>query len=107
MKKYLKNEVNAQGNLSYEGYPLAHDEKFRNEMITGFGTTFAVGENSIYTAAHCVCNKNSDVLNEKLIADIRIIFNVRINDNGQFRTSYEEHEIYKIKKVAAYNFIIL
>ena len=91
--------------VKFEGHPLADDEKFGEELNPGFGTLFAVDGNSAYTAAHNVCKHDSDVLDEKLIADTRVIFNFRIDANGHLKTQYSEAEVFKIKKVSAHRFV--
>lgn len=104
LKKWIKIARNGKNELIYQGYPLAHDQKFRNEWVPGFGTGFAVGKKSIYTAAHCVCKSNSNVLDDQKIAKTIAVFNFRIDDKGNIKTKFSENEVYRIK-VKAHQFV--
>lgn len=104
LKKRIKLKKDEDGKLLFKGYPLAHDEKFREQWAHGTGTVFAM-DKGVSTAAHCVCKDESDVLDEQFIKDARIIFNYRVSDDGHLKTEYHKDEIYKIKKVAAHKYI--
>lgn len=111
LKERVAQMRDEEGNLKYSGYPLAEDEKFKNEQACGFGTLFVVDAGSqerspsALTAAHCVCLDESDVLDEQKIADTRIIFNFKLDTNGNLKTRYNEEEVFKIKKVSSRKFV--
>lgn len=61
-------------NPEFEGIQFGEQEAFRDEYAAGFGTAFLVGKRLALTAAHCVCHKNSNQLNMRLIDAVRLVF---------------------------------
>ncbi|WP_044882502.1 serine protease [Neochlamydia sp. EPS4] len=85
---------------------LAPTEKFRTELVAGFGSGFLVREDEILTAGHCVCvNDASSQLKPKSAMDnIRVVFRYHKPDQHAEKKIFNENDVYKIKKVLFYSF---
>jgi NLR family CARD domain-containing protein 3 len=78
---------------------LGEQEAFGDECATGFGTAFLVGKKLALTAAHCICKKDTNILDEKIIQATYIAFGFQ---NG--KKLFADHQVYKIKKVVSHQF---
>jgi HEAT repeat protein/V8-like Glu-specific endopeptidase len=78
---------------------LGEQEAFGNECAAGFGTAFLVGKQLALTAAHCICKKDTNILDEKVINAARFVFAFQ-NGNKLF----SDNQVYKIKKVVSHQF---
>ena len=83
---------------------FGENEAFRDELAPGFGTAFLVGRRLVLTAAHCVCNEDSDSLNPAKIKITRLIFGFQTAKNKQSTYCFEEKDVYCIKKVISHSF---
>jgi V8-like Glu-specific endopeptidase len=84
------------------GFPLAQDEKFRDELNPGFGTGFLVGPKTLATAAHCLCKVGTNELDPIKIARTRVVFNYTTNPDGTERTHFNANQIFQIREVKAH-----
>jgi hypothetical protein len=84
------------------GFPLAEDEKFRDELAPGFASGFLVGPRTMATAAHCVCKKGTNELDLDKIAKTLVVFNYTTNPDGTQKTSFNADQIFRIRRVKAH-----
>lgn len=96
------NERNPQ--LGKFNAPLAQREKFRDELVPGFGSAFLINEREVLTAGHCVCVEGEkSILEPRVVLDsMRIVFNYHQNDPHTQKTTFEDKDVYRIKKVKFY-----
>ncbi|MBA3238305.1 MAG: HEAT repeat domain-containing protein [Parachlamydiaceae bacterium] len=90
-----------------EGASFGEQEAFKDELAPGFGTAFLLGKRLALTAAHCICEKDSNTLDEKVIQQTRLIFGfheIKAKPSDYF---FAKNKVYQIKKVVAHQFIRL
>lgn len=80
-------------------HPLGESEPFSNERVLAFGTGFLVTEYTLLTAAHNVCEVESNQLDKAKIASTYIVFDYHMEDSERCREIFEENQVYTIKKV--------
>jgi HEAT repeat protein/V8-like Glu-specific endopeptidase len=78
---------------------FGEQERFCNEYAAGFGTAFLVGKQLAMTAAHCICKKDTNIRDEKVIAATRIVFGFQNAHN-----LFADRQVYQIKKVISHQF---
>jgi V8-like Glu-specific endopeptidase len=78
---------------------FGEQEAFHDEYAAGFGTAFLVGKQLAMTAAHCICKKDTNILNEKIIQATYIVFGFQ-NDKKLFA----DKQVYQIKRVVSHQF---
>jgi HEAT repeat protein/V8-like Glu-specific endopeptidase len=81
---------------------FGEQERFCDEYAAGFGTAFLVGKQFAMTAAHCICIKDTNILDEKVIAATRIVFAFQNADK-----LFADRQVYQIKKVIRHQFTII
>lgn len=82
------------------GEVFGEGEKFRDEPAIGSWTGFLIEENTLLTAAHCICKKDSDELKHfQEIEAMRIVFGFRMIDTHTCQQTFEEKDVYKIARV--------
>jgi V8-like Glu-specific endopeptidase len=86
------------------GVPLGEKEAFYNEFSIGEATAFFIGKKLALTAAHVVCDENSDQLDLNKIKNLRLIFGFQMIQENQCKTIFEKKSVYKIKNVVAHNY---
>jgi HEAT repeat protein/V8-like Glu-specific endopeptidase len=89
----------------FGGVTFGEKEAFRDEVAPGFGTAFLVGKQLAMTAAHCVCQKDSDILDQAVIRRACLVFGfheIKAQPSDYFFT---KHQVYQIKKVVSHQFI--
>jgi V8-like Glu-specific endopeptidase len=79
-------------------------EAFCNEYAAGFGTAFLVDKQRVLTAAHCICKKDTNILDEKLIAATRIVFGFKNAKKDPSDYLFADKQVYQIKKVISHQF---
>jgi HEAT repeat protein len=80
---------------------LGEQEAFCNEYVAGFGTAFLVGKQLVMTAAHCICKKDTDILDEKVIAATQLLFGFQKSSDYHFA----DKQVYQIKIVVSHQYI--
>jgi V8-like Glu-specific endopeptidase len=85
-------------------YPLSDDSKnFCQEPSPAIGTAFLVcDKRTVLTAAHCLCEENSDQIDSKKEQNYCLVFNFQIDEKKNYKQKFKENEIYKIKKVISH-----
>lgn len=83
---------------------FGEEEAFRDELAPGFGTAFIVGKRVVMTAAHCICQKDSNVLEQAVIENARLVFGFHGLKGDYF---FEKRQVYWITKVISHQFIRL
>lgn len=83
---------------------LADGEAFSDEPVLGYGTAWLFSEQAVLTAAHCVCLEDSNELDRPRIRKTRLVFNVRMVQKGECKTTSEKNEVYKVEQVTLHNF---
>lgn len=78
------------------GIPLGDDEAFGDQFAPGLGTAFLIDEQYLLTAAHCVCKKNSDELDLRLIRKARMIFDFQMKSENECNLTFETRRIEKV-----------
>jgi HEAT repeat protein/V8-like Glu-specific endopeptidase len=84
---------------------FGEQEAFGNECAAGFGTAFLVGKQLAMTAAHCICKKDTDILDEKIIQSTLIVFGFQNAKKFPSDYLFADYQVYQIKKVISYQFI--
>jgi HEAT repeat protein/V8-like Glu-specific endopeptidase len=87
-----------------ENVSFGEQEAFKDELAPGFGTAFLVGERLALTSAHCVCVKDSDILDQKVIEQARLIFGFHEINGKPSDYFFANNKVYHIKKVVAHQF---
>ncbi len=85
---------------SERGHPLGEHEIFREELVFGNGTAFLIGKQLALTAAHLVCRKDSDELDENLIDTTRLVFGYAMLEEDSWQKKFEKDDVYRIEVVA-------
>jgi NLR family CARD domain-containing protein 3 len=88
-----------------EDAPFGEQEAFKDELAPGFGTAFLVGKRLVLTAAHCICVKDSNILDQKLIKHARLIFGFHEIKEKSSDYFFAKNKVCRIKKVVAHQFI--
>ncbi|MBA3236808.1 MAG: NACHT domain-containing protein [Parachlamydiaceae bacterium] len=78
---------------------FGEQEPFHDEYAAGFGTAFLVGKNLAMTAAHCICEKDTKILDKKVIGATYIVFGFQ---NG--KKLFADKQVYQIKKVISHQY---
>ena len=86
---------------------FGEQEAFKDELAPGFGTAFLVGRRLALTAAHCVCFENTNILNQDVIEQARLVFGFHTIKKNPSDYFFSHHQVYQIKKVIAHQFIRL
>lgn len=74
-----------------QSYYLSEEEKFSNQPILGFCSGAIVSKNLVLTAGHCISDDN--------YSSVKVIFNWRIDSEGNFPRYFDEDDVYKIKRI--------
>lgn len=103
LKKRIKRKLG--------GYSLAREEKFREEVAPGIATVFLIANRIFLTAGHCVTDEFANdgvnyVLSQRKINSRRIVMGFNSPREGEYVTSFAEHEMFSIKKVLDYRHMI-
>jgi V8-like Glu-specific endopeptidase len=83
---------------------FGEQESFKDELAPGFGTAFLVGNRLVLTAAHCVCIKDTDILDQKVILQARVLFGFHEIKEKPSDYFFAKNKVYQIKKVVAHQF---
>lgn len=86
------------------GASFGEAEAFRDELTPGFGSAFLVGEQLLMTAAHCVCESNSNQLNVKQIQATRVVFDFKMSKTKGCKREFSQDDIYEIDLVITHKF---
>ncbi|MBA3238883.1 MAG: NACHT domain-containing protein [Parachlamydiaceae bacterium] len=78
---------------------FGEQEAFYNEYAVGFGTAFLLGKQLALTAAHCICKKETNILNENKINSTYIVFGFQ-----NAKTLFADKQVYQIKKVISHQY---
>lgn len=97
----MKWDVTLGKQAMQKDYPLVPETPFIEQQSHGFGTAFLVGSRYVLTAAHLVCQPNSDEVDEAKKKDIRLIFDYKMKEKKGCPPSFEG---YKIKDVVVHKF---
>jgi len=93
--KLIKNQSSDSYTLSGSSYgqvfKLCRQERFFNQPVGGFCTSFLIDRNKVLTAGHCV--------NEKTCPSIKFVFDYQINDDRKISYQIADAQIYGCKKV--------
>jgi HEAT repeat protein/V8-like Glu-specific endopeptidase len=84
---------------------FGEQEAFGNEYAAGFGTAFLVNKRLAMTAAHCICKKDTDILDEKIIQSTLIVFGFQNAKKFPSDYLFADYQVYQIKKVISHQFI--
>jgi HEAT repeat protein/V8-like Glu-specific endopeptidase len=87
---------------TYETF--GEQESFRNEYAAGFGTAFLVGNKLAITAAHCICKKDSNILDEKIIQTSYLVFGFQNAKPNHSDYLFTDKQVYQIKQVISHQF---
>lgn len=88
-----------EGYFEFKGAKFGECEVFRDECAPGFGSAFLVGKDLALTAAHCLCYRNSNELNLKLIDAARLVFGFHdVKDRKEY--FFSEDQVRSIQIVA-------
>jgi HEAT repeat protein/V8-like Glu-specific endopeptidase len=83
---------------------FGEQESFKDELAPGFGTAFLVEKRLALTAAHCICVKDSDILDQKAIEKARVLFGFHEIKEKPSDYFFAKNQVYQIKKVVAHQF---
>lgn len=89
---------------SLSGITLGEAEAYRNETSVGEATVFLIGKNLALTAAHAVCQKDSNLIDPFKLENTKLVFGYQLNNENQSSTEFDKKNIYKIKEVVAHNY---
>jgi V8-like Glu-specific endopeptidase len=95
----LKAKLKTDENLTF-----GEQESFRDEYAAGIGTAFLVGKQRVMTAAHCICKKDTNILDEKLIDATRIVFGFQNAKKNPSDYLFADRQVYKINKVVSHRY---
>jgi ankyrin repeat protein/V8-like Glu-specific endopeptidase len=87
-----------------ENVLFGEEEAFKYELAPGFGTAFLIGKRLVLTAAHCVCDKDSNSLNLKVIEQARLVFGFHEFKADSNEYYFSQHQVYQIKKVIGHQY---
>ncbi len=85
--------------------PLGEKVHFANEPSLGFGTAFYIGHQLALTAAHCVCKKDTNCLDETNIRVTRLIFGFEMSDEQTYPNTFKKKDVYRIKEVIDHRYL--
>lgn len=85
-------------------HPLGNNEPFGEEKTLGYGTGFLITDDTLVTAAHVVCERNSNKLDSAAIKNSFVVFDYFMEGDNQCRTSFRDDQIYEIKEIKSHCF---
>jgi hypothetical protein len=91
--------------LFQENVLFGQQEAFKDQLAPGFGTAFLVGKRLALTAAHCVCIKDTDILDQGVINQARLIFDFHEIKEKPSDYFFAKNKVYKINEVVAHQFV--
>lgn len=81
-------------------HPIGNKVKFANEPAPGLRTAFLIEQQLALTAAHCVCHKGSDILNESEIKQTRLVFGFQMLDEKEYKSDFDLKDVCKYTVIA-------
>ncbi|KAF3361985.1 hypothetical protein PHSC3_001296 [Chlamydiales bacterium STE3] len=103
LREVISSYSDADSTKQPDEVSLAPDVKFADEPCFGFATAFLVGKGTVFTAAHCVCEDESNKLKRDL-SSIRVVFNFQMLSGNQAPQVIPKDNVYKIKSIKAHRY---
>lgn len=85
--------------LVQEEIQVNYEGPFKDELSLGDGTAFLVGKQLIFTAAHCICNYDSGIIDNTKLVSLRVLFGFQTDSSGEVQTTFESKDIYRIDTI--------
>ncbi len=101
----LSDTVPILGERLFAGLQLGSEERFLTEKAPGYGTAFLVAKDLVLTAAHCVCQPDSNEIDLKKLRESYFLFDFATHPDGSCVAEFGKTSVYRFKEVIARRFV--